>query len=174
MEELQAAGRQIYSELKNVCVWVKDNGGMGSFYRSQHELIFVFKYGNANHQNNVELGKNGRYRTNVWHYAGVNSLKAGRMDELRLHPTVKPVAMVADALLDSSRSKDVVLDGFAGSGTIFLAAERTGRRARAMEIEPRYVDVAVRRWENWTGESARHFTTVETFDAIAKHRQQLN
>lgn len=145
---------------------------MGSLYRSQHELVLVFKNGEGEHRNNVQLGRFGRYRTNVWSYAGVNSLRTGRMEELRLHPTVKPVALVADALLDCSRRGDLVLDAFAGSGTIFLAADRTGRRARALELDPQYVDVAVRRWQNWTGAPARLAGSGETFDAIALKRDE--
>ncbi|MBL8706225.1 MAG: ParB N-terminal domain-containing protein [Rhodospirillales bacterium] len=172
LPELLQAGTAVYSEFKNLCVWVKDNGGMGSLYRSQHELVLVFKNGAGEHRNNVQLGRFGRYRTNVWSYAGVNSLRAGRMDELRLHPTVKPVALVADALLDCSKRGDLVLDAFAGSGTIFIAAEQTGRRARALELDPGYVDVAVRRWQNWTGAAARLVGSGATFDAIALERAE--
>ena len=128
MRELLAAGSTIYSELKNVVVWAKTNAGQGSFYRSQHELIFVFKSGDGAHQNNVELGRHGRNRSNVWSYPGVNSFRAGRMDDLSVHPTVKPVALVADAMRDCSRRGDIVLDPFMGSRTTILAAERVGRR----------------------------------------------
>jgi DNA modification methylase len=143
--EMLAAGRAVYSELKNLCVWNKNNGGMGSFYRSKHELVFVWKSGTAAHVNNFELGQHGRHRTNVWDYAGVNTMRAGRLEELEMHPTVKPVALVADAIKDCSRRGGLVLDPFCGSGTILIAAERTGRKARALEIDPNYVDVAVRR-----------------------------
>jgi DNA modification methylase len=160
---LLTAGRQNGLRLLNLCVWNKDNGGMGSFYRSKHELVFVFKSGNAPHLNTVQLGSHGRYRTNVWDYAGVNSLRPGRMEELRMHPTVKPVALVADALKDCSRRGDIVLDGFAGSGTSIIAAEKTGRRARALELEPRYVDVTIRRWQALTGEQARRDADDRTF-----------
>jgi len=144
MAEMLAAGDAAYSELKNLCVWAKTNGGMGSLYRSQHELVFVFKSGAAPHINNVELGRHGRYRTNVWTYAGVNSFGANR-DELELHPTVKPVALVMDAIRDCSRRKGIVLDAFAGSGSTLVAAHRTGRRGYGVEIDPLYCDVIVRR-----------------------------
>lgn len=160
---LLTAGRAVYSDLKNLCVWVKDNGGMGSLYRSRHELVFVFKNGSAPHINNVELGRHGRYRTNVWTCPGINSLHADRLEELRLHPTVKPVAMVADAVLDCSKRNGLVLDAFAGSGTTLIAAERTGRRGCAMEIDPRYVDTAIRRWRDYASADAIHAETGVSF-----------
>lgn len=169
MGEILAAGRQVYSELKNVCVWNKSNGGMGSFYRSKHELVFVWKLGTAAHANNFELGQYGRYRTNVWDYAGVNTFGSRRMDDLQMHPTVKPVALVADAIKDCSKQGDIVLDPFCGSGTTIIAAERTGRKARALEIDPVYVDVAVRRWERLTGKSAT-LASGETFEEITEQR----
>ena len=140
MAELLKAGAAAYSELKNVCVWVKDNGGMGTFYRSRHELVFAFKNGTAPHVNSFELGQHGRYRTNVWHYRGVNTFSAGRMEELALHPTVKPVAMIADAIKDVSDRGGIVLDCFGGSGSTLIAAHKTGRRARVIELDPLYVD----------------------------------
>ena len=142
--EMLAAGKAAYTELKNICVWTKNNGGMGSLYRSQHELVFVFKSGTAPHINNVELGKYGRYRTNVWSYAGVNGFGEERND-LHLHPTVKPVAMVADAIKDCSHRKGIVLDAFVGSGTTLIAAEKAGRRGYGIEIDPAYCDVTIRR-----------------------------
>ena len=169
MQEILAAGYAVYSELKNVCVWNKSNGGMGTFYRSKHEMVFVWKSGTAPHLNNFELGQYGRNRTNVWDYAGVNTFRSGRMDELQMHPTVKPVALVADAIKDCSKQGDIVLDPFCGSGTILIAAERTGRKARALEIDPSYVDVAIRRWEELTGKSAR-LSTGETFEEITEQR----
>jgi len=172
-QELLAAGYSCYSELKNVCVWNKTNGGMGSFYRSKHELIYVWKAGTAGHTNNFELGQHGRVRTNVWDYAGVNTFRKERMDELALHPTVKPVALIADAIKDCSRRGDIVLDPFCGSGTILIAAEKTGRKARAIEIDPIYVDTAVRRWEAYTGKFATLFGTNDTFELIAEQRKQL-
>jgi DNA modification methylase len=170
MGEMLAAGRKVYSELKNLCVWNKSNAGMGSFYRSKHELVFVWKSGTVAHINNFELGQHGRNRTNVWDYAGVNSMRAGRLDELAMHPTVKPVAMVADAIKDCSRRGSLVLDPFCGSGTILIAAERTGRKARALEIDPPYVDVAVRRWQTYTGKSAVLAGSGETFESIEEQR----
>lgn len=168
--EFLTAGREVYGALLNLCAWCKTNGGMGSLYRSQHELVFVFRVGNAPHLNNVELGRHGRNRTNVWNYAGVNTFRAGRMDELALHPTVKPVAMVADAIRDVSRRNDLVLDPFGGSGTTIIAAEKTGRRARAIEIDHYYVDVAVRRWQRFTGKVAVHAETGKSFEEIAEQR----
>jgi DNA modification methylase len=150
MMEILAAAQPIYGKPKNLAVWVKDNGGMGSFYRSQHELIFVFKSGTGPHINNFGLGERGRYRTNVWHYPGVNSFRRGRDEELAMHPTVKPVAMLVDALKDCSKRGGIVLDPFAGSGSTIIAAERTHRVARALELDPLYVDVIIRRWEKFT------------------------
>ena len=169
MQEMLAAGYGVYSELKNVCVWNKSNGGMGTFYRSKHELVFVWKAGTAPHLNNFELGQHGRNRTNVWDYAGVNTFRSGRMDELQMHTTVKPVALVVDAIKDCSKQGDIVLDPFCGSGTILVAAERTGRKARALEIDPAYVDVAIRRWEQLTGKSAT-LSTGGTFEEITEQR----
>jgi DNA modification methylase len=169
LREALAAGDAVYAQLLNLCVWAKSNGGMGSFYRSRHELVLVFKHGTAPHMNTIELGRHGRYRTNVWDYPGINSLGAERSELLRLHPTVKPVALVADAILDASTRGDIVLDAFAGSGTILIAAERTGRIAHALEIDPVYVETAIRRWEAYTGEAARHAPTGLTWEEIAAY-----
>ncbi len=168
--ELIEAGREVYSEMLNLVVWAKSNAGQGSFYRSQHEFIGVFRVGDAQHLNNVELGRHGRSRSNVWSYAGVNTFRAGRMDELAAHPTVKPVGMVADALKDSTRRGDIVLDPFSGAGTTILAAERVGRRAYALELEPKYVDVTIRRWQAFTRRDAVHAETGQTFDEVAHDR----
>lgn len=130
MGELLAAGTQVFDEFKNLVVWNKTNGGMGSFYRSKHELIFVFKKGSASHTNSFGLGDTGRYRTNVWDYAGISSMSASRGEELAMHPTVKPVALIADAIRDCSRRGETVLDPFGGSGSTLIAAEKTGRSAR--------------------------------------------
>jgi DNA modification methylase len=168
MAELMIAGEQVYSEFKNVCIWVKHNAGMGSLYRSQHELVFVFKRGRGSHRNNVQLGQYGRHRSNVWTYRGANCFGRGT-DEgnlLDLHPTVKPVALVADAILDCSARGDVVLDGFLGSGTTIVAAERTGRRCFGIEINPIYVDTIIRRWQTFTGDNARHAETSRTFNEL--------
>jgi hypothetical protein len=167
--EILAAGTAAYSELKNICVWAKNNGGMGSFYRSQHEFVFVFKSGAAAHINNVELGKHGRYRTNVWSYAGVNSFGGERAD-LALHPTVKPVAMVADAIRDCSHRKGIVLDAFIGSGTTLIAAEKTGRRGYGIEIDPTYCDVAVRRLRAVCGLEAVLEATGQRFAEVEAER----
>jgi DNA modification methylase len=170
MGELITAGKQAYSELKNVCVWTKDNAGMGSLYRSQHELIFVFKHGKESHRNNVQLGQYGRYRSNVWHYPGVNSFSRSTEEGnlLALHPTVKPVALVADAIMDCSGRGDVVLDAFLGSGTTVIAAERTGRVCYGIEIDPVYIDTIVRRWQAFTGQSAVHALSGRTFTELEK------
>ncbi|MFG1242335.1 DNA methyltransferase [Xanthobacter sp. V7C-4] len=170
MDEISAAGRAIFSELKNLIVWAKDNAGMGTFYRSRHELIFVFKNGAAPHINAFELGQNGRSRTNVWNYRGITSPTKESREALQLHPTVKPVAMVADALKDCSRRGGIVLDPFCGSGTIFIAAQKTGRRARAIELDPSYCDTAIRRWQLFAKDDAVLVETGETFDEVAARR----
>ncbi len=165
MKELLAAGRAARSKLLNMCVWVKDNAGMGSFYRSQHELVFVFENGTKSYRNNVQLGRFGRSRSNVWHYPGVNSFARATEEGnlLALHPTVKPVALVADAIMDCSARGDIVLDAFLGSGTTVIAAERTGRTCYGMELDPGYVDTVVRRWQKFTGLGALHQRTGQTF-----------
>lgn len=168
--ELLTAGRSVYAELKNICVWNKTNGGMGSLYRSKHELVFVFKHGDGPHINNVELGTHGRYRTNVWDYAGINALGADRGEALAMHPTVKPVALVADALLDCSKRGSIVLDCFSGSGTTLLATERTGRCGYGMEIDPKYVDVTIERYRQLTGEGAVHESGA-SFVELKEQRQ---
>jgi len=170
IDEMLAAGRSAYSELKNICVWNKSNGGMGSLYRSKHELVFVFKNGTAPHINNVELGRNGRYRTNVWDYAGANTFGASRLEELEMHPTVKPVALIADAILDCSKRGGSVLDCFAGSGSTLIAAERTGRNSYPIEYEPKYVDLIIRRYQNFAGDEAVHEETGLTFSALRAER----
>lgn len=170
MGELLGAGESVYSELKNLCVWTKNNAGQGSFYRSQHELVFVFKHGTAPHVNTFELGQYGRNRSNVWPYAGVNSFRAGRLDELKLHPTVKPVSMIADAMRDCSRRGDVVLDAFAGSGTTIMAAEQIGRRAYCLELDPGYADVCIRRWQAYTKRDAILEGTGHTFEELSAVR----
>ena len=162
--ELLGAGRAVYDEWKNLIVWNKDNGGMGTFYRSKHELAFAFKKGGAPHINNFELGQHGRYRTNVWEYPGISSMSAERDEELAMHPTVKPVAMIADAIRDCSKRGGIVLDAFSGSGTTIMAAERTGRRGYAIELDPRYVDVAVRRWQEATGKKGMLSESGLTFE----------
>jgi DNA modification methylase len=168
IQELLAAGKLTYSELKMLVVWAKTNAGMGSFYRSQHELVFVFKAGEGRHINNFGLGQHGRSRSNVWTYAGANTFRAGRMEDLETHPTVKPVAMVADAIRDCSGRGDIVLDPFLGSGTTILAAERVGRRGYGIEIDPLYVDAAIRRWQAYTKKDAILDSTGQTFDEAAR------
>jgi DNA modification methylase len=170
MAEVMGAAAGIYSGLKNLCVWNKNNGGMGSFYRSKHELVFVYKVGTGPHVNTIELGKNGRYRTNVWDYAGVNTWRAGRDADLEMHPTVKPTALVIDAIKDCSRRGDIVLDAFSGSGTTIIASHKCRRRARAIELDPLYVDVAIRRWQTYTGEAATMAITGETFAEVEERR----
>ena len=172
-KEMIAAGEVAYSELKNICVWAKTNGGMGSLYRSAHELVFVWKVGREPHINNVELGKHGRYRTNVWSYPGANSFSATRDDDLASHPTVKPVAMVVDAILDCSRRGDIVLDAFAGSGTTLIAAHKTGRRGYGVEIDPAYCDLIVRRLSAATKAEGILAGDGRTFAAVAAERSAL-
>jgi DNA modification methylase len=166
--ELLAAARQVDYQVINICVWVKDKAGMGSFYRSQHELVGVFRHGRGTHRNNIQLGRFGHNRSNVWHYPGANSFsRAG--DEgnlLALHPTVKPVALVADAIMDCTSRNDLVLDGFLESGTTIIAAERTGRRCYGLEIDPLYVDTIVRRWQAFTRDDARHVQSGRSFRDI--------
>jgi 16S rRNA G966 N2-methylase RsmD len=167
--EVHAAGKSVYSGLLNICVWNKSNGGMGSLYRSQHELVFVFKNGKAPHCNNVQLGKYGRHRTNVWSYPGINNFGRGTEEGnlLAMHPTVKPVALVADAVLDCSNRGDIVLDAFLGSGSTLVACERTGRRCYGIEIDPLYVDTAIRRWQKHTGGSAIRVSDGRAFNECA-------
>lgn len=172
MRELLDAGEAVFTELKNLCVWNKTNGGMGTFYRSKHELIFVFKHGEVPHTNSFGLGDTGRYRTNVWDYAGISSVGADRMDELSMHPTVKPVALVADAIRDCSKRGEMVLDLFGGSGSTLIAAETTGRCARLIEYDPAYCDTIITRWERLTGKRATLDGDVpgRSFEIIAEER----
>lgn len=164
------AGQENYSDLKNLCVWNKTNAGMGSFYRSKHELVLVFKSGTGPHINNFELGQKGRYRTNVWDYPGVNTFREGRLEDLSRHPTVKPIAMVADAILDCSDRAGIILDTFLGSGTTLLAAERTGRRCFGVELDPVYVETTLLRWEEVTGCQARHACSGQTLEELRFER----
>ena len=170
MTELLNAGTQVFSELKNLCVWNKTNGGMGTFYRSKHELVVVYKVGAAPHTNTFGLGDTGRYRTNVWDYAGISSIGSTRAEDLAMHPTVKPVAMVADAIRDCSKRGDIVLDGFGGSGTTLIAAEICGRAARLIEFDPHYCDVIVRRFERLIGKPAVLQATGALFDDVLAER----
>jgi DNA modification methylase len=163
MREMLEAGEGTFTELKNLCVWVKSNGGMGTFYRSRHELVFVWKSGRKPHVNNFELGQFGRSRTNVWEYAGVNSFGERRREELAMHPTCKPVDLVADAVKDCSKRNDLVLDAFGGSGTTLIACQKTGRRGRLIEINPTFCDVTVRRWQDYSGGVAIHAETGLSF-----------
>jgi DNA modification methylase len=171
--ELLLAGQDIYDELINLCVWSKNSGGMGSFYRSKHELVLVYRTRGGRHRNNVQLGKHGRNRTNVWEYPNAATFsKTGEEGNLlALHPTVKPVAMVADAILDCTKRGDIVLDAFLGSGTTVMAAERVGRACYGIELEPRYVDVAIERWQRLTGESAVHAETDKSYAEVARDRE---
>ena len=171
LRPLQEVCDKDYGPQVNLCVWVKTNGGMGSLYRSRHELVVVYKNGSAPHVNNVQLGRYGRNRTNVWEYEGVNSLSPERRADQALHPTVKPVAMIADAIRDASDRGDLVLDPFLGSGTAVIACEQTGRVCAGLELDPKYVDVIVRRWQAYTGNKARHAATGMTFDEMADLRR---
>lgn len=164
MSELTTAGKAVFDELKNLCVWNKTNAGMGTFYRSKHELVFVFKIGTAPHTNSFGLGETGRYRTNVWDYAGVNIPGTAAHEALAMHPTVKPVAMIADALRDCSRRGEAVLDPFAGSGSTVIAAQSCGRRAYALELDPFYCDTIIRRWQRYSGQTALRAQDGQSFD----------
>jgi DNA modification methylase len=168
MSELLKAGQAVFSELKNLCVWNKTNGGMGSFYRSKHELVFVFKAGTGAHTNTFGLGDTGRYRTNVWDYAGVNT--AARREDLAMHPTVKPVALVAEAIKDCSRRGEIVLDPFGGSGTTLIAAQKTGRLARLIEFDPAYCDTILHRFERVSGKPATHVVNGMSFEEVTHER----
>jgi len=170
MGELMAAGSEVFSELKNLCVWNKTNGGMGTFYRSKHELVFVYKVGSAPHTNTFGLGDTGRYRTNVWDYAGISSMTKDRSEQLAMHPTVKPTAMVADAIRDCSRRGELVLDGFGGSGTTLIAAETCGRSARLIEYDPLYCDVIIRRYQALTGKRAVLQDDGRSFEEVVSGR----
>jgi DNA modification methylase len=172
IHELLEAGSAVYAELKNIVVWAKTNAGQGSFYRSQHEFICVYRSGDEPHINNIELGRHGRNRSNLWTYPGMTAFGAGRLDDLAMHPTVKPVTLVADAMRDCSRRGDVVLDPFLGSGTTIISAERVGRIAFGLEIDPRYVDVAVRRWQAYTRRDAVLQGSGQTFEEIAAARSK--
>jgi DNA modification methylase len=171
IEELVSAGRSVYETMLNLIVWVKTNAGQGSFYRSQHEMVGVFRVGATPHLNTIELGRHGRSRSNVWHYAGANTFRAGRLNDLRAHPTIKPVAMIADAIKDCTRRDEIVLDTFCGSGATILAADRVGRRGYGLEIDPGYVDVAVRRWQASSGRDALHLASGLTFEEIELQRR---
>lgn len=158
--EMTTAGAAVYDDFKNICVWNKTNGGMGSLYRSKHELCFIYKSGTAPHINNIELGAHGRYRTNVWDYAGANAFGAAK-DDLKLHPTVKPVSMLRDAILDVTRRGDIVLDCFLGSGSTLIACEQTGRVCRGIELEEKYCDVTIKRFETLTGCTAEKIGEIK-------------
>lgn len=177
IEVLLSVGRELRLTHKNICVWNKTTPGQGSFYRSAHELVAVFAKPGDTSTNNVQLGKHGRNRTNVWTYPGVNTFQTGKAGELSLHPTVKPVAMIAEAIKDASKRRDIVLDSFLGSGTTLLSAEKVGRRCFGVEYEPKYIDVAIRRWQQMTGKDAvlihrvvgnnePRFSISQTFDAL--------
>ena len=170
LPEILEAGSVTYTELKNVCVWDKGSGSMGSLYRSQHELVLVFKNGAAPHVNNVQLGRFGRSRTNIWRYAGLNSFGPGRDEQLAMHPTCKPKNLVADAIRDCSKRGSLVLDAFGGVATTLIAAERTGRRAAVMELDPLYVDTAIRRWLKIKGKTATLASDGRSFAEVADAR----
>ena len=174
MTEILSAGEEVYTELLNLCVWAKSNGGMGSFYRSAHELVVLFKNGAGSHRNNIQLGKFGRYRTNVWNYPGANSFSRSDVEGnlLALHPTPKPVALIADAIKDCTTRGDLILDPFLGSGTAVIAAERSGRRCYGLELDPLYVDTIIRRWQRQTKLEAVHVETGETFNSRDNTRGQ--
>lgn len=173
ISELLSASQDIYAKMLNMVVWCKKNGGMGSFYRSQHELICIFQNGKGSHVNNVELGKHGRYRTNVWHYAGVNSF-GSEQKNLKMHPTVKPVELVRDAILDVSKRGDIVLDAFLGSGTTLIAAEKAGRVCYGIEYEPLYIDTIIRRYYELTGNWAIHQSSQKSYEQLLQEKLEKN
>ncbi|PWJ92721.1 DNA modification methylase [Mesorhizobium loti] len=164
-------GEEAYSKLLNIIAWVKPNAGLGSHYRSQHELIAVFKHGEAAHINNVQLGRMGRYRSNVWQYAGASGFSKTRKRDLKDHPTVKPLMMIADAIRDATNPGDVVLDPFGGSGTTLIAAELTGRRACLIEIEPKFVDVTMRRFRERTGVEPKLLPDMTPLSVVHQQRE---
>jgi len=170
LAEMTTATEAVYDEHLTLAVWNKGSGGMGGLYRNQHELIFVEKVGEAAFLNNIQLGRFGRNRTNVWTYRGLASFGKDRLETLALHPTVKPVAMVADAIMDVSKRNDIVLNPFAGSGTTVIAAEKTGRIARAIELDPHYCDVIIQRWESYTGKTAVHAASRRDFEETMSER----
>jgi DNA modification methylase len=170
MAELQRAGMTVFDELKNVCIWNKRNAGMGAFYRSKYEMVFVFKKGEAPHINTFGLGGEGRHRANVWDYAGVSGISKTGLHELAMHPTVKPVAMIVDALKDVTGRGAIILDNFGGSGSTMIAAEKCGRRARLIEFDPRYCDTIVRRWQKYTGKRAIHESSGACFEDVERER----
>lgn len=172
LAQLLAVGSELYAELINLCVWAKTNAGMGSFYRSQHELVAVFRHGDVSHINNVQLGRLGRHRSNLWTYAGATTFSRSRKADLAEHPTVKPIAMIADAIRDASKPGDLVLDPFGGSGSTLLAAESVGRRAALIEIDPSYVDVVLRRFEERTGTTPVLAADGSTFGEVRQSRQR--
>lgn len=173
ISELLSVSQDIYAKMLNMVVWCKKNGGMGSFYRSQHELICIFQNGKGSHVNNVELGKHGRYRTNVWHYAGVNSF-GSEQKNLKMHPTVKPVELVRDAILDASKRGDIVLDAFLGSGTTLIAAEKAGRVCYGIEYEPLYIDTIIRRYYELTGNWAIHQSSQKSYEQLLQEKLEKN
>lgn len=173
MKELLTAGGAHYEELKNLCIWSKDRAGMGSFYRSQHELVFVFKNGVSSHQNNFQLGQHGRHRSNIWEYPSIRSSNDNDVsgnDALALHPTMKPVRLISDAILDCSKRHELILDPFLGSGTTLLAAEQSKRICMGIEIDPRYVDITISRWQTLTGKKAIHSISKQSFDDLAQEK----
>ena len=171
IKEIINAADGVYDELKNLCVWNKNNAGMGSFYRSKHELVFVFKNGSKPHINNINLGTNGRYRTNVWDYAGVNAF-GKEQQNLKMHPTVKPAELIKDAILDASNRNAIILDAFLGSGSTLIAAEQSNRICYGIEIEPKYIDTAIRRYEELTGKDAIHMQTGRKYAELLKMKME--
>lgn len=163
ISEIMTAGNAVFDEFINMCVWVKKTGGMGSLYRSQHELCFISRNGKKSHMNNVQLGKHGRYRTNVWQYAGANSFGQHKGD-LKLHPTVKPVEMLCDAILDCTPRGGIVLDSFLGSGSTLIAAQQAGCVCRGIELEPIYIDTTIRRFQELFGIDAIHVQSDQTYN----------
>jgi DNA modification methylase len=172
LEELLRAAREAGLSIVDMCIWAKQAPGLGSFYRSQHEPVFVFRSGKASHLNNIELGRHGRLRSNIWSFRGLSSFGRDREASLAMHPTVKPVAMIMDAIKDCTRRGDIVLDPFAGSGSTIIAAEKAKRIGYGIELEPKYVDTIVRRWEKMSGRRAVHAASGATFDDLLEGRNR--
>ncbi len=170
MTELKEAGLSIFDELKNVRIWNKKNAGMGTFYRSKYEMVFAFKKGEGPHVNTFGLGEGGQHRSNVWDYPCIQAMSKSGRDLLAMHPTVKPVAMIVDALKDCSARGDIVLDNFGGSSSTLIAAEKCGRLARVVEYEPSYCDMTIRRWQDYTSKRATLLGSGMTFEGVGNER----
>jgi DNA modification methylase len=169
---VHSAAAQVGLSPVNLIVWAKHNAGMGSLYRSQHELLPLFKKEHVSHVNNVELGKNGRWRTNVWSYPGASSIRSDSREGLEHHPTVKPTALLVDAMLDLTNRGEIILDPFVGSGSSLIAAQSVGRRCFGVELDPGYVDICVKRYEKIYEQPAILEATGETYGELEARRRR--